>query len=373
MRLLNIKTMRQLKPEVAQQRKRGLLQWVIHYYIKTSKPVSSAAIAEEGGFDLSSATIRNIMQELENEGFLHQPHTSSGRQPTDKGYRFYVDYLMDMQRLASDEKERIELQYRNRMEELDTLLSETSKLLSRVSHGAGLVLSPQMRGSALKRLELIHLGGRNVLALVVTEAGLVRHWPIKLGFAPTARQINTLNRFLNESIRGCSVAQAQKVVMAKLRQMEQEFRELNALAGELLGQVSEFVGPNALYVEGADALIAQTDEIGDLHAVQSLMRLIGEKQTLTGLLEHELERLQSDQRPALKPSVRIGQESGIPELAGLSLITTTYKKGDKVVGVLGILGSKRMEYSRMMGLVDYLSGIVSRKLQDWETDDEEIL
>src|SRR5256885_15584974 len=116
--------MRQLKPEGAQQRKRGLLQWVIHYYIKTSKPVSSAAIAEEGGFDLSSATIRNILQELENEGFLHQPHTSSGRQPTDKGYRFYVDYLMGVQRLAADEKERIESQYKNRMEEMDTPLSE---------------------------------------------------------------------------------------------------------------------------------------------------------------------------------------------------------------------------------------------------------
>jgi heat-inducible transcriptional repressor len=363
--------MRQLKPEVAQQRKRNLLQWVIHYYIKTSKPVSSAVIAEEGDFDLSSATIRNIMQELENEGFLHQPHTSSGRQPTDKGYRFYVDYLMDMQRLASDEKERIELQYKNKIEELDTLLSETSKLLSRVSHGAGLVLSPTMRGSALKRLEIIHLGGRNVLALVVTEAGLVRHWPIKLGFAPSARQINTLNRFLNENIRGCSVQQAQKVVMAKLKQMEQEFRELNALAGELLGQVSEFVGPNALYVEGVDSLIGQTEEIGDLGAVQSLMRLIGEKQVLTGLLENEISRVGRAHEGALKPMVRIGVESGIPELAGLSLITTTYKKDDKVVGVLGILGSKRMEYSRMMNLVEYLSGIVSSKLQDWDADPED--
>ena len=364
--------MRQLKPEVAQQRKRNLLQWVIHYYIKTSKPVSSAVIAEEGDFDLSSATIRNIMQELENEGFLHQPHTSSGRQPTDKGYRFYVDYLMDMQRLASDEKERIELQYKNKIEELDTLLSETSKLLSRVSHGAGLVLSPTMKGSALKRLELIHLGGRNVLALVVTEAGLVRHWPIKLGFAPSARQINTLNRFLNENIRGCSVQQAQKVVMAKLKQMEQEFRELNALAGELLGQVSEFVGPNSLYVEGVDSLIGQTEEIGDLGAVQSLMRLIGEKQVLTGLLENEIARVERAHEGSNKPMVRIGVESGIPELAGLSLITTTYKKDDKVVGVLGILGSKRMEYSRMMGLVEYLSGIVSSKLQDWDTDAEDL-
>jgi heat-inducible transcriptional repressor len=355
--------MRQLKPEVAEHRKRSLLQWVIHYYIKTSKPVSSAAIAEEAGFDLSSATIRNILQELEEEGFLHQPHTSSGRHPTDKGYRFYVDYLVDMQRLAADEKERIESQYKNRVDELDTLLSETSKLLSKVSHGAGLVLSPGIKGSALKRLELIHLGGRNVLALLVTEAGMIRHWPLKLGFAPTARQINTLNRFLNENIRGCSVAQAQKVVMAKLRLMEQEFRELNALASELLNQVGEIVGPNALYVEGADSLLTQAEDIGDLRQVQSLMKMIGEKDALAGLLETEMSTRET------KPCVKIGVESGIPELAGLSLITTTYKREGKIVGVLGILGSKRMEYSRMISLVDYLSGVVTRKMHDWESED----
>ena len=360
--------MRQLKPEVAEQRKRNLLQWVIHYYIKTSKPVSSAAIAEEGGLDLSSATIRNILQELEEEGYLHQPHTSAGRHPTDKGYRFYVDYLVDVQRLAADEKERIERQYKNRIEEMDTLLGETSKLLSRISHGAGLVLSPGTHSAALKRLELVHLGGRNVLGLMVTDTGMVRHWPLKVAFVPSARQINTLNRFLNESIRGCSVAQAQKVVRAKLSQMEQEFRELNDLATELLGQVGQLAGPDSLYVEGADTLLSQANDIGDLQDVQSLMRVIGEKQTLTGLLESE--RSKRAKKESKLPTVRIGQESGVPELAGLSLITTTYKKDDKVVGVLGILGSKRMEYSRMMSLVDYLSEVVSRKLKDWEMEED---
>src|SRR3989338_2976701 len=172
--------MRQLKPEVAQHRKKNLLQWVIHYYIKTSKPVSSAVVAQEAGLSLSSATIRSILQELEEEGYLHQPHTSSGREPTDKGYRFYVDYLVDVQRLASNEKEKIDRQYRNRIEAMDTLLSETSKLLSKVSHSAGLVLSPQIKTHALKRLELIHLGGRSVLGILVTEAGFVRHSPIPL-------------------------------------------------------------------------------------------------------------------------------------------------------------------------------------------------
>lgn len=352
--------MRQLKPEVVEQRKKNLLQWVIHYYIKTSKPVSSAVIAEEAGLELSSATIRNILQELENEGFLSQPHTSSGREPTDKGYRFYVDYLVDVQRMAAEEKERLESQYKNRVEELDTLLVETSKLLSRVSHGAGLVLSPQPKVQALKRLELIHLDGRNVLGILVTEAGLIRHWPIKLNFTPTSRQINTLNRFLNETIRGCSVQEAQTAVMAKLRQMEAEFRELNLLAGELLKEVSQVVTPDALFVEGADQLIQQAQDIGDLTQVQALMRLLGEKRRLAGLLEVQLTR------PSARPAVRIGAESGIKELEGVSLVTHVYRHQGRVLGVLGILGSKRMEYDKMMSLVDAISGIVSSRLIDWQ-------
>lgn len=362
--------MRQLKPEVVEQRKKNLLQWIIHYYIKTSKPVSSQAVAEAAGLDLSSATIRNILQELEDEGFLRQPHTSSGREPTDKGYRFYVDYLVDVQRLASDEKERLEREYQRRMGELDLLLSETSKLLSKVSQGAGLVLSPQLKSHALKRLELIHLGGRNVLGILVTESGLVRHWPIKLGFAPSARQINTLNRFLNDNIRGCSVKQAQSAVMAKLRQMEQEFQELNALAGELLKEVGQVIDSGALFVEGADNILSHAEEIGDLHTVQALMRMIGEKETIAGLLEHQLEELETGQAGrALRPQVRIGAESGIPELRGLSLVTKTYRHNDQVVGVLGIIGSKRMDYSRMMSLVDYLSELVSLRLSSWEGEE----
>lgn len=363
--------MRQLKPEVIEKRKKDLLQWVIHYYIKTSKPVSSSVIAEEAGLDLSSATIRNILQELEEDGYLHQPHTSSGREPTDKGYRFYVDYLIDFQRMASDEKEIIESQYKNRIEELDTLLSETSKLLSKVSHGAGLVLSPRAGAQVVKRLELIHLGNKAVLGILVTEAGLVRHWPIHLRFAPSARQVNLLNRFLNETIRGCSIAEAQSAVLGKLRHMESEFRDLNVLVGEFLHEVSHVILPEALYVEGTDNILSHAQEIGDLSDVQSLMRVMGEKSRLTGFLESELKLKDKKEEKALRARVHIGRESGIPELKGLSLVTTTYRHNDSIVGVLGIIGSKRMDYSRMMSLMDTMSDIVSRRLHSWEEENSD--
>ncbi len=358
--------MRQLKPAVVQERKRHLLQWIVHYFIKTSKPVSSSLIAEEAGLDLSSASIRSILQELENDGFLHQAHTSAGREPTDKGYRFFVDYLTGVQRLAASEKERIEEQYQSRIEELDTLLSETSRLLSRVSHGAGIVLSPQMRSQSIKRLELLPVGGRNVLGVLITDSGMVRHWPIQLAFAPTARQISTLNRFLNENIRGCSVDKAQNMVLTKLSQMEREFSELTSLAGELLTEVARVVSPESIYVEGAGNILSQADQFGDLKTVQSLMRVIGEKDRLAVLLEKELE--DNDASLPSRVRVRIGAESGMPELQSASLVTHVYRHGDRVLGVLGVIGSKRMEYSRMMGLVGFVGRLVEARLKEWDLE-----
>jgi heat-inducible transcriptional repressor len=358
--------MRQLKPEVVQERKRHLLQWIVHYFIKTSKPVSSALIAEEAGLDLSSASIRNILQELENEGYLHQAHTSAGREPTDKGYRFFVDYLSGVQRLAASEKESIEVQYKSRIEELDTLLSETSRLLSRVSQGAGIVLSPQMGRQSIKRLELLPLGGRNLLGVLITDSGMVRHWPIQLGYAPSATQVNRINRFLNENIRGVGVDKAEALVMAKLSQMEREFSELASLAHELLTEVGRVASPESIYVEGADNILSQAEQFGDLKTVQSLMRVIGEKDRLAVMLEKELE--EDDVLSPKRVRVRIGAESGLPELASASVITHVYRHGDRVLGVLGVIGSKRMEYSRMMGLVDFVGRLVETRLNEWDIE-----
>jgi heat-inducible transcriptional repressor len=361
--------MRQLKPGVVEQRKRHLLQWIVHSYIRTSKPVSSGQIAEEAGLDLSSATIRSILQELENEGYLAQPHTSAGREPTDKGYRFFVDYLSDVQRLAASEKESIEDQYKRRIDELDTLLVETSRLLSRVSGSAGMVLSPPTKRQTLKRLELLHVGGRNVLGVMVTDAGLVRHWPIHLGFVPSPRQLLVLNNFLNEQIKGCPMERVQAQVMSKLGSMEREFQVLADLAGELMKDVGRASAPESLYIEGADNILSQADQFGDIKDVQSLMRVIGEKGRLAEVLEREIKEAGKDRLPA-RVRVRIGEEAGLPELKAASLVTHVYRHGDRVVGVLGILGSKRMEYSRMMGLVDYIGRLVETRLQEWGEEDE---
>jgi heat-inducible transcriptional repressor len=176
-----------------------------------------------------------------------------------------------------------------------------------------------------------------------------------------------LNRFLNEHIHGCSVDEAQAVVMSKLTQMEREFQELTTLAGELLTEVGRIVAPEALYVDGADNILTNAEQFGDLKTVQSLMRVMGEKNRLAGLLEHELRETPSG-RPA-RVRVRIGAESGMPELESASLVTHVYRQGDRVLGVLGVLGSKRMEYSKVMGLVDYVGRLVEARIREWDLED----
>lgn len=359
--------MRQLKPEIVEQRKRHLLQWIVHYFTKTSKPVSSSLIAAEAGLDLSSATIRSILQELEEEGYLHQTHSSAGREPTDKGYRFFVDFLSDIQRLASEEKMRIEEQYASRRDELDSLLSETSRLLSRVSQGAGVVLTPQIRRQHIQRLELVALGGRNVLIVLVTEAGHVRHWSVTLGFTPTVRQIGLLSRFLNEHVRGLNVVEAQKTVLEKLEHMQSEFSGLTRLASDLLSSVGTVASSEELIVAGADNILNRVDEFGDLKAVQSLIHVIGEKHRLAELLSDEMTRTEKAPKSS-RVRVQIGIESGLPELKEASLVTHVYRQGDRVLGVLGVIGSKQMDYARMIGLVEYVGSLVEARLAEWNKE-----
>lgn len=365
--------MRQLNPKVAEERKKKVLQWVVHYHIKTSRPIASSVIAEEAGLDLSSATIRSILSELEDEGYLHQPHTSAGRVPTDRGYRFYVDYIHDVQRLASAEKAEIEKQYGNRLDELDRVLSQTSRLLSSASHGAGLVISPRVESQGLKRLELIHLGGNKVLAIIVTKAGKVLHWPMQLSFVPTPDRVHMLNRFLNEHVEGKSIREVQQILAVQLEQAEREIRELQQFAHALLGELESAVAPEDLYLEGATSVVAHTGDLGDLRELQQLVGVLEERHRLSELLQErfrkQIERARAGDETGV--DVLIGEETNLPALRNISLVTTTYRAGDQMVGLLGVLGPKRMEYTRMMSLVDYMGHVVSRALEAWDVEPKE--
>src|ERR1700690_1373672 len=172
--------MRTLDPKTAEDRKRRLLQAVIYHFMKTGKPVGSQVIVDKYNFGMSSATVRNMLMDLEKEGFLIQPHTSAGRVPSDKGYRLYVDSLLEVQSLAAAEEDHIRKDYAARNKELADVMMSTSRMLSSMSSYTGMVLSPRLDKSLLSRLQLISLSNSQVLVIIVSQTGLIRHKVLQL-------------------------------------------------------------------------------------------------------------------------------------------------------------------------------------------------
>lgn len=351
--------MRILNPEIAESRRKSLLGWVIHQYIKTSRPIGSQIIAEEGKFKLSSASIRHILKELEEEGYLSQSHPSSGRVPTDKGYRFYVDYLMDVQRLAVQEKMRIQKEYESRTEELDHLLLHTSRMLSLLSHSAGLALSPNLKSHSVLRMELIPLATQHLLAVLVTESGFVRHWPLKLSHEIPAPRLAALNRFLNQAVSGRNFQEVQDFLCERIEQMEKEFHEMAGITQDLLREASRYLKPEELYVEGVSQIVSGGDANG-FNELRAVLEVVEKKKKLTQLLQKHMKE------HSRKVRVSIGSEHDIPELKSFSLVTSTYQLESYPVGLVGILGPKHMEYSKMVALVDSVSQALSQSLKRWE-------
>lgn len=343
--------MRQVDPEVIKQRKNKVLQAVIHHYVKTARPVASSMLTDDDdyNFDLSPATIRNLMSELEGDGFLTHPHTSAGRIPTDRGYRSYVDSLLEMQRLVIEEEDRVRREYDGRIKELQDLLVQTSRVLSGLSQYSGFVLAPKSGSNHLQYLELIPYAEGKVLVIMVTQTGLVKHKILEASVSP--ERLSGLNSVLNRVLRGLTLTEAREKVVEAIEEMERQEREILSLARELSHGI--FTLDEELYIEGTSNVLT-LPEFQDMEPMRGILKLNSEKDRLIHVLDEGMNRD--------GVQVLIGAEASIEELKDLSVISTVYKSGDMPVGVLGIIGPKRMEYPKMMALVGAVSKIVNRML-----------
>lgn len=365
--------MRVLKTEVAEERKRKILNWVVHHYVRTSKPVSSELVAEKGGFNISSATIRNVLNELEKNGYLYQPHTSGGRIPTDKGYRSYVDYVTGIQRLAVSERETVEKEYRRRMDETDQLLVQTSKILSVLSKSAGFVLSPDAEDDCIRRIDLIPLGVKSVLAVLVTKSGIVRHWPVSVDYEIDPDRMRALGAFFNHRIAGLTLPEARRILWSDLSRKEAEVKDMQGITRQLMTDLERHQqSSESIYMEGLSRLSENVDS-EDFAELRNVLRVVEEKEKLSGILRERLKDCVEGERRCLKKvgnnrliDVTIGSENEVKEFKNFSLISSTYCAGDKILGLVGILGPKRMEYPRMISLVNTVSEMVSHVLEEWE-------
>lgn len=328
------------------ERKQKILQGVIHSYIQTARPVSSKLIAEKFGLGLSPATIRNVLSELEEEGYLIQPHTSAGRIPTDKGYRYYVDSLIEIQRLTLEEEERFRCEHELHLQELEETMVQTSKMLSLVSHYTGFVLAPKLEKSTFKHLELIPVQSKRILVILITSGGLVKHRLIDVSQDISLPKLQSVAHLLNRLLQGLTLAEVRSKIFEKLEEERRTHEELLGLVRQLSFQTFD-IG-DELYLEGAANILSLPD-FADYQKIRSVFQIIEEKKLFSQMLKNKVYHQGLANRGV---EVFIGEENPYPELSECSVVTSTYKMDDRILGILGILGPKRMEYGRMIGLVD---------------------
>jgi len=288
------------------------------------------------------------MAELEDEEYLTHPHTSAGRIPTDKGYRAYVDSLLNLQHFAVEEEAKIRQEYEEKHSEIEAVLSETSRILSGLSQFTGFVLAPKTEYSEISNIELVQIAPQQLLIILLTHTGMVKHKKIDASLAP--EQINELRIFLNEKLRGVSLSEANATIVNELRKIRKDEEDIYKTAEKICDAFCAI--HDDIYIDGASNAVAIPDftDFG-IGAVQSLMRLNEDKEKLIKIVNEDFS--------GSGVNVKIGSENSLAELKDLSMVTTVYKDGEKAVGVLGIIGPKRMEYDRMMGLVNAVSKMLN--------------
>ncbi|HIE94485.1 MAG TPA: heat-inducible transcription repressor HrcA [Acidobacteria bacterium] len=338
-------------------RARGVLAALVQEYIDHGTPVSSRWLAEHGGFGLSSATVRHILASLEEAGLVWQPHTSSGRVPTDLGYRSFVDLLLE-HRLAARSTSAVEARLRQ-AGSVKGVLSNVSHELSRVSHHLGFALAPTNEVVGFDHIEFVPLEGTRILVLVAAEGQQACHKVVDIGERVRRSELEQGAQYLNREFRGLTLGEVRTLVIEHLREEQVLCDALLSRSLRLASStLEEMVPRDNVFVDGATALF---DEVSDdegpvpLATFRALLEMVQEKHRLVRLLSEYL-----DVDPG-SLTVVIGAEHTAVDLQPFSLIASTYFDG-RQTGTVGVIGPRRMRYSRAIAAVDSVSQAVSRVL-----------
>lgn len=332
-----------------------ILAALVTQYIEQGEPVSSLWLAQHGDVGLSSASVRNVMAELEQAGYVSQPHTSAGRVPTDRGYRCFVDRLLSRRR-DTDPPPEVEARLRQAGTVSD-VLSNVSHELSVASHHLAFACLPRVAAGTFKRIEFVPLGGTKILVVVTTGDDEIAHKAVDLGEETDRRPLEQGARYLSETFSGLPLWDVRAAVVEQLRQERMLYDRLRSRALRLASlTLEEMVPPNHLFVEGAWFLaegVSDGEDRVSLEILRTLLAMIERKDLLVRVLDEYLDG------PGL--TVVIGTENSSPEMQAFSLVTSTYFDGART-GRIGIIGPRRMRYSTAISAVDQVSRAVSRVL-----------
>ncbi|HEY3783978.1 MAG TPA: heat-inducible transcriptional repressor HrcA [Steroidobacteraceae bacterium] len=342
--------------ETLSDRAQHLLRVLVESYIRDGQPVGSRVLSRDSGLQLSSATIRNVMADLEEFGFVASPHTSAGRVPTDKGYRFFVNTLLRVKPMDESAIAEIRRQVDNNRDSSKELIATVSQFLSSVTQLAGVVTVPRTQQASISQIEFVGLSENRVLVVLVFNDREVQNRIIQLERHYSPDELKRASNYLNEQFRGRTLQQVRQEILRQLAETHAHMNQimLDAIAvAQHVFEAGEGEGRLEYVIKGETNLMG----VAELTSVEKLRRLFeafNEKRDFLHLLDHSLK--------AEGVQIFIGHESGYPILDDCSVVTAPYANGDSVVGVVGVIGPTRMAYERVIPIVDMTAKLLGAAL-----------
>lgn len=339
------------------ERMKTILTAVVHRYITTAEPVSSAIIAQKYNLNLSTATIRHEMYLLEKNYYLWQPHTSSGRIPTDRGYRFYVDNLMVKNYLEEKEKKEIIQIYRKSIEFEETM-KITSQLLSKLTDNIGVVLAPVICNNIVKNIQFVPIRNNRILTVIITDTGLVCQKIISVSGEINKERLNYLSNFINSQLaeKDINITNLNNMLLDELDKIISFQERFNHIYNFLEECFNFGYSENKVYLDGRINIIKHP-EFKEVDKLNYILSLIEEENILADTIRKYL--------GLRKTKIIIGKESKLKEMQNCSLVTSEYTIKGKPAGAIGILGPTRMDYPRMVSITEYISDKLSEILSEF--------
>ena len=333
-----------MKDELS-ERKRRILKAIVEAHISYGEPVGSKFLASDQQLTCSSATIRNEMAELEEMGYLEQPHTSAGRIPSELGYRFYVDALLEQYRMTQSEIEQIDRALHRKMGELDQILSAASRLASSFTNYTGIAMKPKAPRVEILRFESAYIDDRHFVLIMVCSGGVVKSRNIHTAFRFSGEALLRITELLN---RHLTCTTADRISLSLIYDLEQEMGDDSAVVAPLVKTVYETMTE----LDGGDVQVAGVDhlleypEYSDLTQLRSMLGMLEKKENLLSLLPQE---------SSGDISVYIGKENSLDVMSNSTLVYRTIRRDGKVVGAIGVIGPCRMDYSKVIGVINHLT------------------
>ena len=338
--------------ELLTERETSVLTTVLAHYIQTGEPVGSRTVAKFSGLNLSPATIRNLMLELEERGYLRQPHTSAGRVPTPLGFRYYVDRILPIQELGTGVQRQIEVAFTPSAVDPQELVRQASRALSTVSGHPALVLIPRPQGMLLRHIQFITLGGDGILCLLVAQDHQVQTRFLRVKAAYSQELMDRFSRYLNAICQNLTLAEARRQILAQMEEEKNLFDKMVSQALSLSRQALQSEDDEEeLYIEGTSHILDYPEFSADVEKIRVIFKAFEEKHHLITLLDRTL--------ASQGVHIIISPDEQFPEMQ-LSLVASSYRCDQSPVGSLGVIGPMRMDYARVVPIVNYTASLMTK-------------